>query len=192
MPGHSLSSRTRSRNRSCTRVSPVSSGWNEATSTRPSRSSTGSPSSSASTSTPPARFGDPRRADEDAAQRLVLALQLEVGLEARDLAPVGVAADLEVEQAEVAAVEQDHPGAGAEQRPLESRIASSRPYSRTSRTIAVDSPPGITGRRARRAARACAPRPPRRRAGAASPRARGSSPEPPEPRFSTARPPARF
>src|SRR5262249_10296968 len=32
----------------------------------------------------------PRRADEDAAQRLLVALQDEIGLEAGDLAPVGV------------------------------------------------------------------------------------------------------
>ena len=41
---------------------------------------------------PGAGLLDPRRADEDAAQRLVVALELEVGLEARDLAPVRVAA----------------------------------------------------------------------------------------------------
>src|SRR5690242_12108189 len=39
-----------------------------------------------------------RRADEDAAERLVLAGQLEVGLEARDLAAVCVARDLEVDE----------------------------------------------------------------------------------------------
>ena len=53
------------------------------------------------------------------AQRLVVAGELEVGLEARDLPPVGVARDLEVEHAEVVAVEQDHPGARAEHRPGE-------------------------------------------------------------------------
>ena len=61
---------TSSRNRSCTRVSSVSSGWNEATRYRPWRSSTGSPSSSASTSTSGSDARDARRADEDAAQRL--------------------------------------------------------------------------------------------------------------------------
>ena len=50
---------------------------------------------------------------------LVVAGELEVGLEARDLPPVRVARDLEVEHAEVVAVEQDHPGAGAEHRPGE-------------------------------------------------------------------------
>ena len=60
-----------------------------------------------------------RRADEDPVQRLVLAGELEIGLEARDLPAVGVPAHLEVEQPEVAPVEQDHPGAGAENGPLE-------------------------------------------------------------------------
>ena len=62
---------------------------------------------------------DPGRADEDAAQRLGVALQLEVGLEARDLAAVGVAPHDDVQQPEVLAVEHDHPGAGAEDGPLE-------------------------------------------------------------------------
>src|SRR5689334_849356 len=62
---------------------------------------------------------DARRADEDTAQRLVLARELEIGLEARDLPAVRVPCDLEVGDAEVVAVEQDHPGAGAEQRPRE-------------------------------------------------------------------------
>src|SRR5919201_1376354 len=48
-----------------------------------------------------------------------LAGELEVGLEARDLAPVGVAVDLEVDKAEVVAVEHDHPGARSEHRPAE-------------------------------------------------------------------------
>src|ERR687888_352161 len=52
-----------------------------------------------------------RRADEDAAQRLVLAGEREVGLEARDLAAVGVPCHLEVED--------DHPRARAEDRPGE-------------------------------------------------------------------------
>src|SRR5215470_7632412 len=47
-----------------------------------------------------ARLGDTRSADEDAPQRLVVAGELEVGLEARHLAPVGVARHLEVEHAE--------------------------------------------------------------------------------------------
>ena len=46
-------------------------------------------------------LGDPRRADEDPAQRLVLAVERQVGLEARDLAAVGVPVDRQVDQAEV-------------------------------------------------------------------------------------------
>ena len=116
MPRHCRLLSTSSRNRSCTRVSSVSSGWNDATRKRPSRSSTGSPSSSASTSTPGptsrtrgARMKTPRSGS-------LLALELEVGLEARHLPAVGVAVDLDVDEAEVVAVEQDHPRAGAEHR----------------------------------------------------------------------------
>src|SRR5262245_16961156 len=57
--------------------------------------------------------------DEDAPQGPFVSVEVEVGLEARHLAAVGVAGDLEVEHAEVVAVEQDHPRAGAEQRPRE-------------------------------------------------------------------------
>src|SRR4051812_14835161 len=53
---------------------------------------------------------DARRADEHAPQRA--AFELEVGLEARDLAPVGVALDLGVDEPEVVAVEDDQPRAG--------------------------------------------------------------------------------
>src|SRR5690349_16646094 len=42
---------------------------------------------------------DPRRADEDAVHRQVLARDPDRGFEARHLAPVGVAAHLEVDQA---------------------------------------------------------------------------------------------
>src|SRR5215204_6862154 len=42
-----------------------------------------------------ARTLDPRRPDEDSAERLLLAGQLEVGLEARHLAPIRIALDLE-------------------------------------------------------------------------------------------------
>src|SRR5215216_5965988 len=56
------------------------------------------------------------RPDEDAAQRLLLAAQLQVRLETRYLAAVGVPLDLEVDEAQVVAVEQDHPGTGAEDR----------------------------------------------------------------------------
>ena len=61
----------------------------------------------------------PRRPDEDPAERLLLPGQLEVGLEARDLAAVRVALDLEIDEAEMVAVEHDQPGAGAEDRLLE-------------------------------------------------------------------------
>src|SRR5712691_1581019 len=48
-----------------------------------------------------------RRADEDARQRLPGA-EVEIGLEARDLPPVRVPVDDEVDEPEVLAVEQDH------------------------------------------------------------------------------------
>src|SRR3954467_14946687 len=59
----------------------------------------------------------PRRADEDASQRPALAGQLEVGLEARDLATEGVSVNLEVDRAEMVSIEDDHPRARAEDRP---------------------------------------------------------------------------
>src|SRR4029453_16751280 len=61
----------------------------------------------------------PGRADEDAPDRVCLSLELDGGLEARHLAAEGVAHDLDVQQAEVRTVEDDHPGAGAEERALE-------------------------------------------------------------------------
>ena len=45
--------------------------------------------------------------------------QLEVGLERRDLPAERVAPHRDVDEAEVVAVEHDHPGARAEDRPLE-------------------------------------------------------------------------
>src|SRR2546421_5199605 len=63
---------------------------------------------------------DARRADEHPAQRPLLAGELKIRLEARDLAAVRVAGDLDVEETEVLAVEQDHPGTGSEHRPGES------------------------------------------------------------------------
>src|SRR5918911_4338922 len=63
-----------------------------------------------------ARLADARRADEDPAQRLVLTGEAQVGLEARHLAPVGVPLHLEVDEIEVVPVEDDHPGARAEDR----------------------------------------------------------------------------
>src|SRR5207244_5580569 len=55
------------------------------------------------------RLAHAGRADEDAAERLVGAGQAEVRLEARDLAAVRVAVDLEIPQTEVPAVEGDQP-----------------------------------------------------------------------------------
>ncbi len=58
---------------------------------------------------------DPRGADEHRAQRLgAEPVDLELGLEALQLAAEGVAARDRVHQAEVLAVADDHPGAGAE------------------------------------------------------------------------------
>src|SRR5919198_1372934 len=59
----------------------------------------------------------PGSADEDTSQRLLVAGKLEVRLEAGHLPAVGVTADGQVEQAEVSAVEQDHPRARAQDGP---------------------------------------------------------------------------
>src|SRR3954453_21585411 len=59
---------------------------------------------------------DARSPDEDAAQWFRFPGQGEVGLEARDLTPVGVPLDLEVGQTEMIPVEHDHAGTGAEDR----------------------------------------------------------------------------
>jgi hypothetical protein len=60
-----------------------------------------------------------RRTDEDAAQRLVVAREREIGLEARDLAPIRIPVDDEVDEPEMLAVEDDHPRASPEHRLLE-------------------------------------------------------------------------
>ena len=79
----------------------------------------------ASTSTAGPTDLDPRRPDEHAVERLVEAVDVEVGLEAVELAAVAVAPDGDVEGAEAALVgpavehlggQQDHPGARAEHR----------------------------------------------------------------------------
>jgi len=62
---------------------------------------------------------DPRRADENGAQRLVFPGDVEVGLERRDLSPEGVPPYAHVDEAKVLAVEHDHPGARAEDRARE-------------------------------------------------------------------------
>src|SRR5215212_1469850 len=61
-----------------------------------------------------ADLADTRRADEDAAKWLRVALEHEVGLEARDLPAVRVPLDLEVDEGRVVPIEQDHPGARSE------------------------------------------------------------------------------
>ena len=177
MPRHSSPPLTSSRNRSCTRVSSVSSGWNDATRNRPSRSSTGSPSRSASTSTSGPASRDARRADEDARERLVVALEPKLRLEARDLPAVCVAVDLDVDEAEMRPVEQDHPGAGAEHGAVEAAdrvlepVEAHEPRDRGRLAARDDQPVEPV-----ELLRAAAPRPAPRRAGAARPRARGSSP----------------
>ena len=60
-----------------------------------------------------------RRADEDAPQRGAVAQEREIGLEARDLPPVRVPVDLDVDEPEMLAVEDDHPGARPQDRTLE-------------------------------------------------------------------------
>src|SRR5918995_7090650 len=59
------------------------------------------------------------RPDENAAQLVFIPLDVEVGLEARDLAPVGVSVDDEIDETQVVAVEHDHPSACAEHGSLE-------------------------------------------------------------------------
>src|SRR5947209_7118195 len=66
-----------------------------------------------------ARLREPRRADEDSAQRLVAVADVQIGLEAVHLATEGVALGAPVAEAEVVAVEDDHAGARAEDRPVE-------------------------------------------------------------------------
>src|SRR5512133_585658 len=61
-----------------------------------------------------ASLSHPRSTDEHSSQRLAIARKRQVGLEARHLAPVGVAVDLEVDAAQVVPVEHDHACAGAE------------------------------------------------------------------------------
>ena len=65
------------------------------------------------------RILNPRRADEDPAQRLGVTGELDVGLKARDLFSVRIPPDGDVLLSEVVSVEEDHPGARAEHRPVE-------------------------------------------------------------------------
>src|SRR5436309_5109927 len=62
---------------------------------------------------------DPRRPDEDRAQRLVPVADLQVGLETVHLPSERIPLDAEVGEAEMLAVEHDHAGAGAEDRRVE-------------------------------------------------------------------------
>ena len=119
------------------------------------------------------------------AQRPLVALELEIGLEARYLAAVGVPLDGDVDETEVLAVEHDHPGARPQDGPLEPAQRLVQPVEphqthergrfATRHDRARPAPP---------APRACGSRLRRRRAGAASARARESFPVPPEPRSS--------
>ena len=63
-----------------------------------------------------AEVADAWRADEDAAQRDLVAGEVDVGLEALHLPAERVAIDLEVGEVEVLAIEDDHPRARAEDR----------------------------------------------------------------------------
>ena len=100
-------------------MSSVSSGWNDATRNRPSRSNTGTPSMLGEHLHVGPRSCHPGRADEDAVQRLLFVGQDDVGLEARELSAVAVPFNLEIDETEVGAIEQDHPRAGAEDWPGE-------------------------------------------------------------------------
>src|SRR5438093_2929800 len=64
-------------------------------------------------------LADAGRADEDSTQRLSFTAEREIGLEARDLSSVGVPIDLDVDRAEMPAIEHDHPCACSEQRARE-------------------------------------------------------------------------
>src|SRR3954447_12286918 len=62
---------------------------------------------------------DPRRADEDGAQRLLAAADVEIGLKALHLTAERVPLRANVHEPEVVPVEDDHAGAGAEDRGVE-------------------------------------------------------------------------
>src|SRR5712691_11969777 len=65
------------------------------------------------------RVLDPRRADEDAAQRQRVAHYVEVGFEAVHLASPRVALTVDVHESQMPAVEHDHPRARPEDGALE-------------------------------------------------------------------------
>ena len=107
------------RNRSCTRVSSVSSGWKAATRSLPSRASTGWPSRLGENLDVRSRFLEPRRADEDRPQGFDSVPHVEIRLEAPHLAAERVAPSCVIAESEVVAVEDDHPRARPEDRPAE-------------------------------------------------------------------------
>ena len=119
MPGHSSPPVPWFRNSSWIRVSSVSSGWNAATRMRPSRASTGWPSTSARTSTPGPASSIHGARMKTARTRLVAVADVDVGLEALHLAAERVPLDRDVGEGEVVAVEHDHPRARAEDRRVE-------------------------------------------------------------------------
>ena len=87
-------------NSSCRLVSPVSSGWKAVTSTSPSRAATRDPVAGEDLDAGAGAL-DPRRADEDGAQRRpIRAGDLEIGLEAAHLAAERVAPRDDVDEAE--------------------------------------------------------------------------------------------
>ena len=147
------------RNRSRTRRSSVSSGWNVAAVTLPLRTSTGSPSRRASTSTAGSTARDPRGADEDGLERLVAeggAREVRQAHDGRvELPAVGVPHDGHREEAEPLRRRPLHVarrGGSPPRRcrgrgrrgPRRSRIASSIPVPSMRIRNVVDSPPGIT------------------------------------------------
>src|SRR5437763_1974257 len=71
-----------------------------------------------------ARLAQARRADEDAVERSLVSRKLEIRLEARDLPPVRVSLDVDVDEPQMVPVEHDHSGACAEhgRRELTQRI----------------------------------------------------------------------
>src|SRR6266851_6542412 len=66
-----------------------------------------------------ARRTHARRANEDAAQRGAVTCQRKIGLEARDLTAIRVPVDLDVDEAEMVAVEDDQAGTGTQDRTVE-------------------------------------------------------------------------
>ena len=165
--------------------------------TRPWRSSTGTPSCAAQHLDAGADALDQRGPDEHGVERVVEPGDVEVGLEAVDLAAVAVAAHGDVDGAEAALVgpavedlggQQDHPGAGAEHRHAVGealgRAARTGPIVveqlRHRRRLAAGHHQRVDAGRARPG---CAPRGARRRAPASAlRRGRGTRPAAPAPR----------